>query len=410
MLERFARSSGVTRLALRRAIREHDVERVRALLPEDFVFDDHRRVGPGRIEGGDAYVAWVTSLFELARDAIIEELYYLAVEPHASLAVAHSFGTVDGGAFENVFVQVEGPDNVELFELDDLELARARFEELRPDALRIPANAASRARDRCDDAWSAGDWTALRALTSPDFVFEDRGKRAMLSGDVELWIQNARVVSAEVRPSRIHRERIGTAGDRIELERFVWRAGGARNPVEGEHLRLTEVDAEGRIRASIRFDPDDRAAAFAEAQARFVAGEAATIGGQAPIAALYRSVTRHDWETVRGCLAEDAVMWDRRALGILGTLDRDQWVESLRAAADVAPDWDAEVVRILRWNGLGRVQLTRMLGTRDGGPFENLYAHVILTDGDHIQRFEYFDVSDLDRALARFEELCAGLA
>jgi ketosteroid isomerase-like protein len=158
------------------------------------------------------------------------------------------------------------------------------------------------------------------------------------------------------------------------------------------------------------FDPEDRAAAFEEAQARFLTGEAASIGGQAPVAALYRSITRHDWETARGCVAEDAVMWDRRALGILGTLDRDQWVESLRAAAAVAPDWDAEVVRILRWNGLGRVQLTRMFGTRDGGPFENLYAHVILTGGDRVQRFEYFDAPDLDRALARFEELCAARA
>jgi ketosteroid isomerase-like protein len=50
-----------------------------------------------------------------------------------------------------------------------------------------------------------------------------------------------------------------------------------------------------------------------------------------------------------------------------------------------------------------------MVGMRDGGPFENLYAHVILTEGDRIQRFEIFDVADTDRALARFDELCAGL-
>ena len=110
---------------------------------------------------------------------------------------------------------------------------------------------------------------------------------------------------------------------------------------------------------------------------------------------------------MRGCLAEDAVIRDRRALGILGTLDRDQWVESLRVLADLAPDLAAEVVRILTWNGLGRVQLARQFGTRDGGPFENVFVTVILTDGDRIQRYEIFDVADADRALARFEELCA---
>jgi hypothetical protein len=138
MLERFARSAVApwlsTQLEALRSILEHDVERLRAALPEDFVFDDHRRVGPGRIEGRDVFIEWMTSLFEQSSDAIVEPLYFLAVEPHAALMVAHNFGTLaDGGAFENIFVQIWSPDtvDVELFELDDLDSARARFEELR---------------------------------------------------------------------------------------------------------------------------------------------------------------------------------------------------------------------------------------------------------------------------------------
>jgi hypothetical protein len=123
--------------------------------------------------------------------------------------------------------------------------------------------------------------------------------------------------------------------------------------------------------------------------------------------ALASATRQHDWEAHRSCLAEDAVIWDRRALGILGTLGRDQWVESLRAAADLAPDLNVELVRILTWNGVGRVQLSRMVGTRDGGPFENAFLNVILYDRGRIQRNELFDVTDVDRALARFEELCA---
>src|SRR5213593_2743578 len=41
--------------------------------------------------------------------------------------------------------------------------------------------------------------------------------------------------------------------------------------------------ADGRLLASIHFDLEDRSTAFDEAQARFLAGEAAPIGGQAPI-------------------------------------------------------------------------------------------------------------------------------
>jgi hypothetical protein len=78
--------------------------------------------------------------------------------------------------------------------------------------------------------------------------------------------------------------------------------------------------------------------------------------------------------------------------------------------ADLATDVAGELVRILTWNGLGRVQCDRQFGTRDGGPFEKAFAAVILTDCDRIQRYEIFDLADTDRALARFDELCAGRA
>jgi ketosteroid isomerase-like protein len=393
---------------LLRALAARDWDAVAALLASNLVIEDHRLLGWGTLHGTAAYITSLQALVDLAPDANLR-LDHLEDSGRGALGITLLEGTREGGAFEDrrvVVVELDAQERIrrlDFYDLDHLDQARARFAELRPDPLRIPPNAASRASDLRHAAWQARDWDALRALASPDFSFEDRSKIARVSGDVEMWIENNRFVE----PALVERELIGTAGDRVALERVLWKGEPDGAPVEREHLRLTEVDAEGRIRASIRFDPDDRAAAFLEAQARFAAGEAATIGGQAPIVALYRSITRHDWETVRGCLAEDAVMWDRRALGILGTLDRDPWVESLRAAADVAPDWNAEVVRILTWNGRGRVQLTRMFGTRDGGPFENLYAHVILTDGDRIARFEYFDVADADGALARFAELCA---
>ena len=270
----------------------------------------------------------------------------------------------------------------------------------------IPPNAASRARDRSYEAWQAGDWAALRALASPDFTFEDRGKRALVSGDVDVWIENQQFVRAES-GARITRALTGTAGDRISLERILWTGGPAESPVEREHLRLTDVDAAGRIRASIRFDLDDRAAAFAEAHARFVAGEAAATGGQAPLVALSVAMARHDWETLHGCLAPDAVVHDHRMLS-LGELGPEQWVESLRVQVDLAPDVKAEGFRILGWNRHGRVLVCRRFGTlRDGGPFENFFVTVELSDGDRIPRYEIFDVADADRALARFEELCS---
>jgi hypothetical protein len=67
-----------------------------------------------------------------------------------------------------------------------------------------------------------------------------------------------------------------------------------------------------------------------------------------------------------------------------------------------------ELSRILAWNRHGRVGVGRRFGTaRDGGPFEEDVVVVLLTGGDHVQRYECFDVADADRALARFEAFCS---
>ena len=86
------------------------------------------------------YVAWLRALFELSLDAIIESIYEIAREKHGIVAVGHTIGTLsEGGSFESVFVQVlhfegERPTGAELFELEDLDVARARFEALRSEA------------------------------------------------------------------------------------------------------------------------------------------------------------------------------------------------------------------------------------------------------------------------------------
>ena len=69
--------------------------------------------------------------------------------------MAHSFGTLaaSGGEVESVYVRLglyQGDRIVgmELFEPEDLDVARARFEALRPDPAPMLPNTASRVRDR----------------------------------------------------------------------------------------------------------------------------------------------------------------------------------------------------------------------------------------------------------------------
>jgi len=227
-------------------------------------------------------------------------------------------------------------------------------------------------------------------------VFEDRGKRALVRGGVETWIESLRFLSTEAQADR---EMIGSAGDRIALERIVWTGAG----FEIELILLTEVDAEGRLLRSIRFDPDDRRAAFDEMGVRFATGE----GAEAPRTLIGRAFNDHDWETHRDSFAPDAVAHDHRPLS-LGVVTRDEYTQSARAWAEMAPDVGVEVLRIIAWNRHGRVFLSRAFGTvRDGGPFENFFVGLHLCDGDRIQRLEFFDVDAANAALARFAELCA---
>ncbi|MGH7286719.1 MAG: hypothetical protein ACREI8_01710, partial [Myxococcota bacterium] len=391
---------------IRRGIRDRDLARVRTLLPAGFVYHDHRSIGAGRLESAGDYVAWLAALFEGSPDATIEPLYFIASERHASLAVGHTFGTLaDGGAFESVYAQVIGPFGIELFDLEDLDRARARFEELRPDPLRIPPNAATRAADRIRTLLAEGDWPALRALTTRDFAFDDRRKRALLSGDVELYVRNLQVVRSYPNLKNT-RELLGTLGDRISVERVVYTGGPEGSAFEGEFLLLTEVDAAGRVRILIHFDPEDRAAAFAEAQARFVAGEAAGIPGQAAVSALVGAVARHDWAALRACFTDDARIEDHRSIGLFA-LDVDAWIDSLRALTDLAGDMTSETLRILAWNARGRAAVVRLFGTREGGAFENVLISVTLAPGHRIERHEFFDVTGAERARARFAELSA---
>jgi hypothetical protein len=84
-----------------RALNDHDLHRMRAALPDDFVFHDHRRTGVGRIGNADDYVASLAAVYEQSPDATFATLYQVAADTHASLSVGRMFGTlVDGGEVE----------------------------------------------------------------------------------------------------------------------------------------------------------------------------------------------------------------------------------------------------------------------------------------------------------------------
>ena len=95
MLERYARSDEARCLPAAafealRAVNDHDLDRFRATLHDDFVFDDRRRTGVGRLEGADDYIASLRPLFEGAPDFYADNLYDIATERHGWLTIGRT--------------------------------------------------------------------------------------------------------------------------------------------------------------------------------------------------------------------------------------------------------------------------------------------------------------------------------
>jgi len=387
---------------------------MRELLPGDFYLHDHRRTGVGRLDGAEAYLESLAAMYEISRNLRTEMLYFVSTAEHGSVYVARWSGTnVEGGEFDAVYAVVgllrDGrPQGMEIFELEDLDRALARFEDLRPrsktafDPSPLPETAATRRWEDLFRLWELRDFAEIRKYAAPDFRYEDRSKRALVEGDIDTWITSMQFWPAGTQAGG---SLIATIGDRISLDHARWPSPGD-DTFEIERIRLFEVDEHGRPRAAIHFDLDDRKAAFVEANTRFACGEASALPGQAVLARSFQAITFHDWNAFRDLLSPDFVHRDHRTLG-LGSLEPDTWIASLQALSDLTPELTFEPIRSLAWNRHGDLRLGRQVGTvKGGGPFENVLIVLQMTDGQRICRVEIFDGDATERAIARFEELC----
>jgi hypothetical protein len=246
---------------------------------------------------------------DLAPDYASDVLEVLAWNSRGYLLSLRAYGTLhDGGSFENVmlsiFVASGGKlTHVEPYPVDARAEALARFEELTKDPFAVAPNAATRTTLQATEDFIAGNWQVFRELCRSDFEYEDRSRRALVTGDVETWITSMQFVREHF-PSlwqnAVHNqhELIATFGDRIELRRFLFIGGPDDARIELERLRLTDVDEQGLLRAVLFFDPDLRHPArrrpFQEPLRRHLHGGR---GADDPFRAL------PDWRGRQGCRA-----------------------------------------------------------------------------------------------------------
>jgi hypothetical protein len=289
-----------------------------------------------------------------------------------------------------------------MFEVEDLDKALARLAELRPDPLRIPPNAATRAYDRWYERAKAGDWDAHQALFDQRFRYDDRRRVMRLTGDRDMGIASDRYTwELGARPTRTL---LSTAGDRMVLQRMLWRLGEGGQVSEVEFIELNEVDTDGRFIAALLFDLDDRAAASAELFERYAASRD---HGLAPVAFDgVRAWNAHDLERLRALLPPDFYLDDRRRTGV-GRLDGvDAYLASLAAVWELSRDLRIETLYIIAIEPHGTLYVCRWFGTNaEGGEFDAVYVCLGLSRGDRPVGLEIFELDDLDIAQVRFEAL-----
>ena len=370
----------------------------------DSVFTDHR---PLQNLGAVDLVAAIRSMWDVASDlnVCIEAVHRLselgAVVTQTLKGTSQEGLDAEWRTIEIFTVEGDLLSRCEAFDESDLETALARFEDLHPQTRRLQ-NAASRVTERCRAVLAVRDWDAMAEILAEGFSSEDR-RRVVNSGmrqGRDLGVKDMQaavdVIGITYRTSVV----IATRGERLEL--ISARVSNDKRPetVQFEVLQVSEIDTDGRVAAVVTMDIDDIDAAFEELDARYLAGEAAAHAHTwSVIANATAGFNRHEMPSV----TPHWVNIDHRRVTAFAPGDLAEYI---RATWDVAPDSRNRIVAMHRLTDLGAVITQATHGTSQEG-FEAEWREITLltVEGDSLNRVEIFDESDLDAALARFEEL-----
>jgi hypothetical protein len=217
--------------------------------------------------------------------------------------------------------------------------------------------------ERINVYFAARHWDAMTERMAED-VFDDDRRRVVGAGvrhGRDAVIADVRAV-ADVGITDITSTVIATRGGRLALsrERFA-RSDQQPEAFYAEVLGIVEINADDRFVARIAFDPDDIDAAFAELDARYVAGEgAAHAHTWSVIAEMYGALNRRELPAV----TKDWANVDHRPLV---TIEPNDLATTLRAMWDLVPDVSMYVEAVHRLTSFGAVVTHTSYGTSQEG-------------------------------------------
>ena len=370
--------------------------------PSSVVNVDNRRVA--RFAPGDLTAANTKGITPNLR-AYIESVHRLG--DHGAVVTCQSSATSQEGfeaEWRTVLVQtVNGDlmDRNEMFDEADLDAALAKFEELSRRAPRLD-NTASRVDQRFWQYFAVRDWKALAEIAADDILIDDRRRvvNAGVQHGRDALIADMQAI-AEIEAVNITSTVIATRGERLALTR-VRSSNQSLQPEEisAEVLSLIEIGADNRTVARVGFDLDDIDAAFEELDARYLAGEAAPYADTwSVVVSAHAAFNRHE-------LPPTTPHWvnvDHRRGRAFAP---GELTANIHAGWSITPDISFYFESVYRLTNLGAVVGSATRGTSDEGfDAEWRQADLLTVEGDRISRCEIFEESDVDKAIARFDEL-----
>lgn len=323
-----------------------------------------------------------------------------AVVTHVAHGTSEQGFDAEWRTIEVVAIEGGSISRSEMFDEADIDAALARFDELQASARRL-GNAATRVAERFFANVHSRNWAAIAEILSHDSSLDDR--RRVVNGGLwdgrDVVIANMRAIG--VGGSNIRWSAIATRGERLALTRiYSSNLGMTHGEFENEMLGIVEINSDDRVKAQVLFSADDFDAALAELETRYIAGEAA------PHARAWSLVTQGHAEFNRHqlpAMTPDVVYVDHRQ-GV--TIEGANLPNSIRAVWDLLPRVYVYVETVHRLTELGAVATQVVRATSQESFDAEWQTITIFTfEGDRLSRYEVFDETDVDTALARFDEL-----
>jgi len=300
--------------------------------------------------------------------------------------------------------------SIELFPIDRLGAARARFAELGGAQGRAAEleNMCTRVLSRQEGYRRAGGWDELARLLAADVRGQDR-RRVIGSGalsGIAAHVEDARSASGMGRYT-LHDVPVALRGERLALTRRAARDVSGESAVE--MLAVTLLDPEGRVTRWATFDRDDVDAAYAQLDDWYIENEGVPNGNVWRLVCAWRDAfNARDWEALRRVLHPDTAVIDHNLRGY-----EAHGPAEVRALSEAIATAEPEhVMRFQRVDEVGPqgaiIRVSASPTHADGVEFNTLFLNVLGIREGRVWSCDIYPPEQLTEARARLAELDAG--